>query len=219
MKRCPQCYEIYENTEFFCEADGQRLLGDPALLVDTADLIPDIPKSQSNQGSLATGLIGVLTGVILCCGAYFAYSLLTMESGRRELKSAPYAAQDREPVQSRQAPARVIEPVPVSTQSPTQEPEAAASPAPAKPQPEQVSARLNRGPVSTSESASQSDDEGTVKTIIEMQDGSMVVVDAAWKDAQGVWYRRGGLVSFVEGPRVKAITARAEPKASPASNQ
>jgi hypothetical protein len=57
-----------------------------------------------------------------------------------------------------------------------------------------------------------------VKTIIEMQDGSILEVDAAWKDAQGVWYRRGGLVSFVESPRVKTITARAEPATPAASN-
>jgi hypothetical protein len=54
-----------------------------------------------------------------------------------------------------------------------------------------------------------------VKTIIEMQDGSSVEVDAAWKDNQGVWYRQGSLVSFVDGARVKAITARAEPKTPP----
>jgi hypothetical protein len=46
-----------------------------------------------------------------------------------------------------------------------------------------------------------------------MTDGSTLDVDAAWKDNQGIWYRRSGLVSFVDSSRVKAITtARRETK-------
>jgi hypothetical protein len=39
-----------------------------------------------------------------------------------------------------------------------------------------------------------------------MKDGTSVEADAAWEDAQGVWYRRSGLVSFVEKGRVEEIT-------------
>jgi hypothetical protein len=41
-----------------------------------------------------------------------------------------------------------------------------------------------------------------------MNDGSTLDVEAAWEDKQGIWYRRSGLVSFVDSSRVKAITAR-----------
>jgi hypothetical protein len=47
-----------------------------------------------------------------------------------------------------------------------------------------------------------------------MKDGSTVEADAAWEDAQGVWFRRSGLVSFVEKSRVEAIT---EPQKKPAA--
>ena len=56
------------------------------------------------------------------------------------------------------------------------------------------------------------------KTIIQMNDGTSVEVDAAWSDRQGIWYRRGGLVSFVESNRVKAIRAREEPKPAAVSS-
>jgi hypothetical protein len=45
-----------------------------------------------------------------------------------------------------------------------------------------------------------------------MNDGTTVEVDAAWEDGQGVWYRRGGMVAFVDSQRVKAIIGRAVPK-------
>ncbi|HEV3468469.1 MAG TPA: lytic transglycosylase domain-containing protein [Pyrinomonadaceae bacterium] len=38
-----------------------------------------------------------------------------------------------------------------------------------------------------------------------MADGTRIEVDEAWEDAQGVWYRRGGVTHLVERSRVKAI--------------
>lgn len=217
MKRCPQCYQTYEGTGIFCENDGQRLLDLPALVVKQDELVPDIPQRHSNSTSVAMGLAGVLIGVLLCGGAYLAYSLLKPESDTRESARSPFETQARENSQPRPAPARTVEAAATPSESPTPEPEVVASPEPAQPAADTVAARLNRGPVSTGEPPSETAD-GKVKTIIEMQDGSILEVDAAWKDAQGVWYRRGGLVSFVESPRVKAITERAEPTAPAASN-
>ena len=217
MRRCPKCYQVYANTESFCEADGQRLLPDPGLAVDTRELVPDAPRSNRNSNVLATGVIGVFTGVFLCGSAYLAYSYFGASEEQEE--HPPVAMQVQEPSQTRPVPARPEEEASPS-ESPTEEEEAEASPEPSQQTPaESVSARLNQGPVSTGEQPSTVTEGAKVKTIIEMQDGSKVEVDAAWKDNQGVWYRQGSLVSFVEGPRVKAITARAEPKTSPAGNQ
>jgi hypothetical protein len=166
-----------------------------------------------------TGLIGVFTGVFLCAGAYLAYSFLGSASEIKE-ERVPLAAQVREPSQTRPAPARLPEAEASPSESPAEEEEAEASPEPAQaPAAEQAPAKLNQGPISTAAHSSTNADGATVKTIIEMQDGSRLEVDAAWKDNQGVWYRQGSLVSFVEGPRVKSITARTEPKTSPSGNQ
>jgi hypothetical protein len=217
MKRCPKCYQVYGNTESFCETDGQRLLPNPGLTVDTRELVPDGTASRS-PNAIAIGLIGVLAGVFLCGSAYLAYSYLGSASEKQE-ERPPLAMQVQEPSQTRPAPARP-EAEASPSESPTEEEEAEASPEPSQQPPvEPVSARLNQGPVSTGDHSSSVADGAKVKTIIEMQDGSKVEVDAAWKDNQGVWYRQGSLVSFVEAPRVKAITARTEPKTSPAGNQ
>lgn len=69
-------------------------------------------------------------------------------------------------------------------------------------------AQFNRGPISTGEKPKANESESALQTVIEMNDGSTLDVDAAWEDKQGIWYRRSGLVSFVESSRVKAITAR-----------
>jgi len=215
MRRCPQCYGVYQNAEVYCEVDGQRLLDDPALVVDRDDLVPDAPASSSKQGALVIGLIGGLVGVILCCAGYLTYSLVTTGSEQQQSERPPLAAHVRES-ESRPAPPRAPEALPSPSASPAEEETAQASPEPPPQKVEAVPAKLNYGPVSTGDQSSAADHG---KTIIEMQDGSKVEADAAWKDNQGVWYRQGSLVSFVEGPRVKSITARAEPKSSPAPNQ
>jgi hypothetical protein len=40
---------------------------------------------------------------------------------------------------------------------------------------------------------------------LRLVDGSMVIVDEAWEDGQGIWYRRGGVTYLVERSRVREI--------------
>ena len=53
---------------------------------------------------------------------------------------------------------------------------------------------------------------------LRMADGSVVVVDEAWEDAQGYWYRRGGVTQFLERARVKGIERAGDVKKSAASD-
>lgn len=208
MKRCPQCYQPYEDTEIFCEKDGQRLL--------------NVPVRRSSPNAIVIGVAGMFLGAVLCGGVYVAYSVLTPGVATDERAHAQLETQTRETSsQPRQAPPRTAEPLPAPSESPTPDEAAAeASPEPEQPQADTAAARFERGPVSTGAPASERTADAKTQTIIEMKDGSVVEVDAAWKDAQGVWYRRGGLVSFVESPRVKAITARPmEPKESAVENK
>ncbi|HKP72178.1 MAG TPA: hypothetical protein VJT82_04515, partial [Pyrinomonadaceae bacterium] len=52
-----------------------------------------------------------------------------------------------------------------------------------------------------------------------MTDGTTVEVDEAWDDAEGVWYRRGGVTNFVERARVKTIERGAQAKDASKSRQ
>jgi hypothetical protein len=43
-------------------------------------------------------------------------------------------------------------------------------------------------------------------------DGTTLEVDEVWDDAEGVWYRRGGVTNFVERARVKTIERKGDAK-------
>jgi len=53
---------------------------------------------------------------------------------------------------------------------------------------------------------------------LRLADGSAMVVDEAWEDAQGVWYKRGGVTHRIERSRVRKIEKDApQPEAAKAS--
>ncbi|HEY1402693.1 MAG TPA: hypothetical protein VGB05_01060, partial [Pyrinomonadaceae bacterium] len=50
-------------------------------------------------------------------------------------------------------------------------------------------------------------------------DGTTLEVDEAWDDAEGVWYRRGGMTNFIARARVKTIERRGNDKDAAKSRQ
>jgi hypothetical protein len=159
-----------------------------------------------------------MSGIVLCLAVFAVYTFVQMQAAPGKTEEPTFTSQRQQPVQrphTEQPPAREVEEA--SDKGNETEPveEAAPEPSPAETK-ETNQARLNQGPVSTGQGTTAS---SAAQTVIEMTDGSSLVVDAAWQDVQGVWYRRGGLVSYIESQRVKAITARAEPKTAPSANQ
>lgn len=209
MKRCPECYEVYDDGERFCEADGQELLADPTAVPESQVLAAQPPPAVGPHWLPATAL-GVFIGIGIAGGVFAA---ITLSSG----------STDNEPQALRES-TEVREKAPTSLRAtagnpaPTQEPEESPSPeaeeeaeTEASPQPSadnKAVTEFNRGPISTGQKTKPNETEAGLQTVIEMNDGSTLDVDAAWEDKQGIWYRRSGLVSFVESSRVKAITAR-----------
>ena len=208
MKRCPQCYEVYDDSERFCEADGQELLTDPAAVPAQA-VAP--PPPAAGPSWLPGAILGVLIGIGIGAGIFAA---ITLSAGSK----------DNEPQVVREAPeyrerAPSVRATAVANPAPTAEAEASPSPeseeeaepeaSPQAPEDNKTAvAEFNRGPISTGKKPKTDESEAALQTVIEMNDGSTLDVDAAWEDKQGIWYRRSGLVSFVESSRVKAITAR-----------
>lgn len=223
MKRCPDCYEIYDESENFCELDGQRLLTDPAC-VDTLLERTSLKRGDTNlrREPWVAGLVGIMGGILICAALYGAHTLWSMESEPEPKDSSSYSSAMREQVQSeRPAPLRIPASTPQPDESPA-DPETESLPEPNDTTTpgadgQAVVSRFNQGPISTGARKSEADEPELNQTVVQMNDGSDVEVDAAWEDGQGVWYRRGGLVSFVESQRVKGITVRAHPKPSPIS--
>jgi cytoskeletal protein RodZ len=225
MKRCPQCYEPYGGDEKFCEADGHELLADPTFSPQIETVAA--PPAAAKAVWWPAAALGILVGVVIGAGIFAAGSLMST--------SEPHGT----PTTSRVTETREVNPPPrtvvASNAAPT--PEAAESPSPesteeaAQAEPTATSAAtpaavhktasvsLNQDPISTGEKRAKSESDSSVQTVIEMNDGSTLDVDAAWEDKQGIWYRRGGLVSFVDSSRVKAIAARRPTKATEVPNR
>lgn len=212
MKQCPVCNETFDDQKAFCDMDG-------AQLVDQTDSLR-AALSQANPASSAssawvTGTIGGLIGIIICV---LLYILFVAPGQQKALEDERHANETKEtttvkPSQVALVPTnsqlRAPSPTPEQTESPLE----AASPSPAAPAPAATAppAALNDGPIATG-----SKQPSNEHAIIKMKDGSTVEADAAWEDAQGVWFRRSGLVSFVEKDRVEAIT---EPQRKPAATE
>jgi len=213
MKRCPECYQVYSDGEQFCETDGRELLADPAPSPKPGVVVSAAPAAPGWWPAAAVGIvIGVVFGVGVCAAA-----LLFARSDSNE-RPAPTRATE---VHEKALPNRVVTtsnamptPTAEASPSPAATEQAAAQPSPAvNTENKTATVQLNQGPISTGEKKS-GEGQDKVQTVIEMTDGSTLDVDAAWEDKQGIWYRRSGLVSFVDSSRVKAITARRETKAA-----
>ena len=197
MKRCPECNEVFDEQKAFCDMDG-------AALVDERDFVRAV--SQTSHGSTpmwVTGVIGGFIGIILCVLLYIGFLAPSRENSQQDHRTSQNTQTPVQPNPVAIAPANI--PRPAETASPTETAEASPSPSPSAavaastPAP----AALNNGPVATGTKAELARGE---RAIIKMKDGTSVEADAAWEDAQGVWYRRSGLVSFVEKSKVEAIT-------------
>jgi hypothetical protein len=213
MKRCPECYHVYNDDEKFCETDGHELLADPALSPKT-EVVANASSARPVWWPAAA--LGIVIGVVFGAGV-FAAAMLLSSSQSNERSGAKPATEVHEKalpnhVVAASTPTHTPEPEPSPSPDPEQQAETQPSPA-ADTENKTASVQLNKGPISTGEKRSGEAQE-KVQTVIEMTDGSTLDVDAAWEDKQGIWYRRSGLVSFVDSSRVKAITARRETKAA-----
>jgi len=225
MKRCPQCGEEFANQQTFCDLDGVALLSDEDWLRQSfghgIEALRDDSAEETKQSSAPPwlmGIGGVFVGVMLCA---FAYLLLIWPP--QKAKEPPHerqASQPREVIAARPnhpvaEPIPTDTPLPEASDNPSPQPSEANQPQPAEVTLPKISPNLNDQSVSTGEKAQTE----TKRAVILMKDGSSVEADAAWQDTQGVWYRRSGLVSFVESSRVAKITDVSQPKSSESPKQ
>jgi len=215
MKQCPECNEVFDDQKAFCDQDGSEL-------VDQTDSIraalTQANPSSGNASVWVTGAIGGLIGVIVCVLLYVVFLLpgrqAALEQDRRANETKETAPV--KPNQVALAPTNQItataSPSPAETESPAEETPSPTE-SPAAPAATPAPAAFNNGPIAT---GTRQQLAGGDRAIIKMKDGSTVEADAAWEDAQGIWFRRSGLVSFVERSRVEAIT---EPPRKPAESK
>ena len=212
MKQCPACKETFDDQKAFCDMDGSQL-------VDQTDSLR-AALNQANSGASSasasawvTGTIGGLIGIIICVLLY----MLFLAPGRQQALDQERRANENKETTTIKPPQVALVPTntlhaPSPSPEETASPAVEASPSPAAPAPAATvaPAALNNGPIATGTKEAAK----TEHAIIKMKDGSTVEADAAWEDDQGVWFRRSGLVSFVDKSRVEAITEPRKPAAT-----
>ena len=205
MKQCPVCNELFDDQKAFCDMDGSALV-DQTESLRAALVQTNVPSSSGNSSAWVTGAIGGLIGVIICVLLYMLFLLPGRQTDLEQDRRANDTKESRPvtPGQVALVPTNQVRanetPSPSETESPAEE---EASPSPAAPAATPPPPPLNTGPIATGTTRELA---GGERAIIKMKDGSTVEADAAWEDAQGIWFRRSGLVSFVEKSRVEAIT-------------
>ena len=212
MKQCPLCNEHFADEQNFCDADGSALIENvrkgPGL---NAEVLPPAANHSRAAQVWPIVTIGILIGVIICLTAYAV--MLTPPSDKDGRNNRTESAK----VNPSSLPATTTraEPLPAASipeASPEETAAETASPAPAAEASQVPAAALNTGPISTD----RQDGEKRGHMLIKLKNGVMVEADAAWSDRLGIWYRQGGLVSYVERDRIESIAEPPRPKSSPA---
>jgi hypothetical protein len=183
MKRCPECNSPFPDTEKFCELDGTPLFENP-----------DDPKSPRQFSLPVAASAGAVIGVLLV----LIYLVLTHEKGQKPIVSSTSTSA----VGQQQLPPRPMilapESVPSPTIEPSPSPSPSVSPSPSiQPTPEQV--KLSTDPISTTRG------QNSGPLTIKLNTGVTIEADEAWQTSEGVWYRKGGMVSLLDPKDIKSV--------------
>jgi cytoskeletal protein RodZ len=191
MKSCAECGSLFPGTQNFCELDGTPLLDESA---DSNQQDSVVRPTTRPSLSLVAAVVGVLIGVLLVL-FYFTLTRQTSRDSSNHSGSSSIVAQQ-------QLPSLPFQSAPVATPTPSVEPSASPSIEPSpSPQPSAQPIQLSSNPISTTTDGR----DKTGPVIISQRNGISIQADEAWQTAEGIWYRRGGVVSLLDPKDVKAI--------------
>ena len=208
MKICPQCNSMFPDEERFCELDGTPLVSENELLPAS---VCSSSRPRTNSILIVAAVLGLIVGVL----PVLLYFSLTAKEGVQNANHLPANSTTARP----QFPAQLSQPAPVASPSPSVESSPSPSPE-SSPSPQSSPQRieLSSSPISTA--AEGKDKTGPV--VIKLQTGVRIEADEAWQTGEGIWYRKGSLVTVIDPKEVKTIerlkpqsAATPQPTASP----
>lgn len=236
MKLCPQCDFIYEDDQSVCDMDGKELVSNPGRVVTeqsfatlvsaTPGLVSDVLPMESAGRRRRNFALVTAVGLVLAALIIVIY-LARMHQFRS----------GRAPESSESSTDRSVEIPPQSTSgdtsgqpsaselASTQTPPAdTALPEQSREQSNELSSletdqsstakeslahtRLTPGPVSAGASGYS---RGPV--IVRLNNGAAIRADEAWEKREGIWYRQGGVVTFLKRSQVRTIERLPSPTA------
>jgi hypothetical protein len=200
MKRCPQCNFVYSEADQFCDLDGTLLVEADLPIAEGEPLVQKVDPVK--EGQIQSGqnwkilVIGLVASVVIGSLIVFVYYGMT----RQPQMQSDGKSSSKPGLANQQMPVSTSRPSP----TPTASPEASPSPSPThSPAPRQDSSRveLSSSPISTG----STDKTRRVPITIRLVDGRSIEADEVWEGREGIWYRRGGIVTLLDRKQVKSI--------------
>ena len=213
MKHCPQCDFIYEDDQIVCDMDGKELVLDPATGVSaTPVMVSDgLPMESAGRRWRNFALLTVFVIAALVIVIYLARANelrshrdippqstagdISLQPVSSDLVSTQTPSADTLPEQS---PEQANELTTAETVQTTASSLASSS---STPNESLAHTRLTPGPVSAGVPSGNS--RGPV--IVRLNNGASIRADEAWEKREGIWYRQGGVVTFLKRSQVRAI--------------
>jgi hypothetical protein len=217
MKRCPQCNFVYSGADQFCDLDGTKLVEADLPLADREPLDHDGEpldhKVHANKETTPIqpgqiwkiAVIGLVAGVAIGSLLFLVYYEMT----RQPRGQSANASSANPGVAKQQMPVSTSRPSLTVTASPDASPSPSPRPSPA-PRQDSAKVELSSSPISTS----STDKTRRVPITIRLVDGRSIEADKVWEGREGIWYRRGGIVTLLDRKQVKTIE-RAGQSATP----
>jgi hypothetical protein len=210
MKRCPQCNFVYGDADRFCDLDGTLLVEADLPITDGEPPLQNIlpvkgttPIQPVKNWKIA--VIGLVASVAIGSLLFLVYYGMT----RQPRGQSANASAANPGVAKQQMPVSTLRPSPTATTSPAASPSPSPTPSPASRQ-DSARVELSSNPISTS----STDKNKRVPITIRLVDGRSIEADEVWEGREGIWYRRGGIVTLLDRKQVKTIE-RAGQSATP----
>ena len=207
MKLCPQCAFIYEDVQTLCDMDGKELVPHSPPVVEPRPLplrleIAVLPKSTSRRFPIAAVACVVLVAVLA--------GLVVAQLIGRSRPSGTIAAQEVPPIvlpvmtsdPSTNVYSESVEQT-LSDDLSSETAEADNSGAMESGQFRSALAAASRLRSISSGGSAGSSNQGPV--LLRLVNGATIKADEAWRRKDGIWYRQGGVITFLKHSQVRSI--------------
>jgi hypothetical protein len=201
MKLCPQCDFIYEDEQSFCDMDGKALVFQRVAAVAEADVAPLASASKDPRPRAKRWLI-LIAGIALLLAVIAVAYLVQWRESRRV-----YAAESSiPPIASDISPQPISIPVakPAAPETASVSENTNANVA----LPEASAKMLANSVAANSVNAGLPANNSSAPVIVRLTNGAAITADEAWQGKNGIWYRQGGMVTFLKRSQVQAIERR-----------
>lgn len=244
MKLCPQCDFIYEDDQSVCDMDGKDLVSNPGRVVTeqdfaalvsatpvlVSDVLPMEPAGRRRRNFALVTAVGLVLAAL-----FIVIYLARMQTDRSAGEIPPQSTSGNTSGQpsssdlaSTQTPSADIALAEQSREesselSSVETDQATDSSSVSSSTSKESLAHTRLTPGSVSAAAPSGNSRGPV--IVRLNNGTAIRADEAWEKREGIWYRQGGVVTFLKRDEVRTIerlpspTARSKAAASNAGEK